>query len=121
MPGYIANMLHKFQYEQPDYLQHLPHQHVIPNYSAKVQLTMAPDMSNLLNKLGIKRIQAIIRMLLYYARQVDPTMLVAIGTIAVAQSKGTEAMAKAVEHLLDYCAPHPNAAIRYTPSDLLLK
>eukprot|EP00957_Ditylum_brightwellii_P147778 11253923-Ditylum_brightwellii.AAC.1 len=48
-------------------------------------------------------------------------MLVAIGTIAVAQSKGIEAMAKVVEHLLDYCASQPNATIRYTPSDMLLK
>eukprot|EP00957_Ditylum_brightwellii_P153381 11673961-Ditylum_brightwellii.AAC.1 len=82
---------------------------------------MAPDMSDPLNKLGIKRIQAITGMLLYYARQVDPTMLVVIGTIAAAQSKGTEAMAKVVEHLLNYCASHPNATIRYTPSDMLLK
>eukprot|EP00957_Ditylum_brightwellii_P043716 3315208-Ditylum_brightwellii.AAC.1 len=69
MPGYIANMLHKFQHEQPDYLQHSPHQHVIPNYGAKVQLTIAPDTSDPLNKLGIKRIQAIFGTLLYYARQ----------------------------------------------------
>eukprot|EP00957_Ditylum_brightwellii_P101304 7719628-Ditylum_brightwellii.AAC.1 len=48
-------------------------------------------------------------------------MLVAIGTIAAAQSTGTEAMAKAVEHLLNYCASHPNATIRYTPSNMLLK
>eukprot|EP00957_Ditylum_brightwellii_P200850 15310071-Ditylum_brightwellii.AAC.1 len=88
-------MLHKFQHEQPDYLQHSPHQHVIPNYGAKVQLTMTPDMSDPLDKLGFKRIQVIIGTLLCYARQVDPTILVAIGTIAAAQSKGTKATAKA--------------------------
>eukprot|EP00957_Ditylum_brightwellii_P001591 124435-Ditylum_brightwellii.AAC.1 len=82
---------------------------------------MTPDMSDPLDKLGIKRIQAIIGTLLYYARQVDPTMLVAIGTIAVAQSKGTEATAKAVLHLLYCCASHPNTTIRYTPSNTLLK
>eukprot|EP00957_Ditylum_brightwellii_P019364 1460821-Ditylum_brightwellii.AAC.1 len=121
MPGYIANMLHKFQHEQPDYLQHSPHQHEIPNYGTKVQLTMAPDTSDPLNKIEIKRIQAIIGTLLYYVRQVHPTMLVAIGTIAAAQSKGTEAKVKAVEHLLDYCASHPNATVRYTPSNMMLK
>eukprot|EP00957_Ditylum_brightwellii_P190485 14499587-Ditylum_brightwellii.AAC.1 len=121
MPGYTASMLHKFHHEQQDNPQHSPHQHVIPNYSAKVQLTMTPDMSDPLDKLGIKRIQAIIEMLLYYARQVEPSMLVAIGTIAAAQSKVTEATAKVVEHLLDYCASHPNVVIRYTPSNMLLK
>eukprot|EP00957_Ditylum_brightwellii_P051663 3917637-Ditylum_brightwellii.AAC.1 len=69
IPGYIADMLHKFQHEQPNYLQHSPYQHVIPNYSSKVQLIMAPDTLDPLNKIGIKRIQAIIGMLLYYARQ----------------------------------------------------
>eukprot|EP00957_Ditylum_brightwellii_P150738 11477587-Ditylum_brightwellii.AAC.1 len=48
-------------------------------------------------------------------------MLVAIGTIAAVQSKGTEAMAKAVEHLLNYCVSHPNTTIRYTPSKMMLK
>jgi hypothetical protein len=33
---------------------------------------------------------------LYYARAVDPTMLVALGTIAAQQSKGTEATAIAL-------------------------
>eukprot|EP00957_Ditylum_brightwellii_P168831 12850804-Ditylum_brightwellii.AAC.1 len=82
---------------------------------------MAPDTSNPLEKLGIKRIQVILGTLLYYARQVDPTMLVAIITIAAAQSKGTEATSKAVEYLLDYCAFHPTETIRYTPSNMLLK
>eukprot|EP00957_Ditylum_brightwellii_P073215 5566088-Ditylum_brightwellii.AAC.1 len=82
---------------------------------------MAPDTSDPLDKLEIKRTQVIIGMLLYYAKQVDPTMLVSIGTIAVAQSKGTEATAKAVEHLFNYCASQPNATIRYTPINMLLK
>eukprot|EP00957_Ditylum_brightwellii_P199346 15194798-Ditylum_brightwellii.AAC.1 len=82
---------------------------------------MAPDASDPLNKIGIKRIQAIIGTLLYYVRQVDPTVLVSIGTIVAAQSKGTEVTAKAVEHLLHYCASHPNTTIRYTPSSMLLK
>eukprot|EP00957_Ditylum_brightwellii_P103266 7870799-Ditylum_brightwellii.AAC.1 len=86
-----------------------------------MQLTMTPDTSNPLDKLGIKRIQTIIGMILYCARQVDPTMMVAIGTIAAAQSKGTEAMVKVLEHLLDYCASHPSATIRYTPSNMLMK
>eukprot|EP00957_Ditylum_brightwellii_P016268 1223514-Ditylum_brightwellii.AAC.1 len=51
----------------------------------------------------------------------DPTLLVAIGTIAAAQSKGTKATANVVEHLLDYCASHQNMTIRYTPSNMLLK
>eukprot|EP00957_Ditylum_brightwellii_P137444 10478898-Ditylum_brightwellii.AAC.1 len=69
MPGYIANMLHKFQHDQPDNPQHSLHQHIVPKYRAKVQLTIKPDTSDALDKLDIKRILAIIGTLLYYARQ----------------------------------------------------
>eukprot|EP00957_Ditylum_brightwellii_P075183 5713009-Ditylum_brightwellii.AAC.1 len=63
---------------------------------------MTPYTSDPLGKLSIKRIQAIIGTLLYYTRQVDPTMLVAIGTIAAAHSKGTEAMEKVVHSNTSY-------------------
>eukprot|EP00957_Ditylum_brightwellii_P005881 446655-Ditylum_brightwellii.AAC.1 len=48
-------------------------------------------------------------------------MLVAIGTIDVTQSKGTEARAKAATHLFNYCATHPNVTICYDASDMIMK
>eukprot|EP00957_Ditylum_brightwellii_P085111 6471242-Ditylum_brightwellii.AAC.1 len=48
-------MLHKFQHEQPDYLQNAPHQHVIPSCGAKVQQTMSLDMSDPLDKIRNKK------------------------------------------------------------------
>jgi hypothetical protein len=47
-------------------------------------------------------------------------MLAALGTIAEQQAKGTEATARAVIHLLDYCVTHPDATIRYHASDMIL-
>ena len=47
-------------------------------------------------------------------------MLKALGTIATQQAKATEATMKAVTHLLNYCATHPNAVVRYTASDMIL-
>ena len=38
---------------------------------------------------------------LYYAITVDPTMMVALGTLSVDQSKATEDTKEAVSHLLD--------------------
>jgi hypothetical protein len=58
--------------------------------------------------------------LLFYTRAIDSTMLVTLGTLASAQSQGTEATAKACTHLLNYCATHPNAVIRYTASGMIL-
>jgi hypothetical protein len=47
-------------------------------------------------------------------------MLVALGTLASAQAKGTEATAQAVTQLLNYCATHPDAIVRYHASDMQL-
>ena len=47
-------------------------------------------------------------------------MLVAIGSLAAAQSKGTESTAKKVTQLLDYCTTHTYAIIRYQRSDMIL-
>ena len=47
-------------------------------------------------------------------------MLVALGTLALVQTKGTKATAQAVTHLLNYCATHPDAVVRYHASDMYL-
>jgi hypothetical protein len=47
-------------------------------------------------------------------------MLVALGTLASAQTKGTEATARAAAQLLDYAATHPDAILQYTASDMIL-
>eukprot|EP00978_Attheya_sp_CCMP212_P041881 scaffold245865_cov61-Attheya_sp.AAC.1 len=74
----------------------------------------------ILDTVGLKRIQGIVGTLLYYARALDSTMLMAIGSISSAQANGTEATAKAVAHLLDYCATHPEATIKYRATDMIL-
>jgi hypothetical protein len=47
-------------------------------------------------------------------------MLVALGSIASAQSKGTEATAMACIQLLNYFATHPDAIIRYQASGMII-
>jgi hypothetical protein len=37
MPGYVSNMLSKFQHESPNHPQHTPSRYVTPVYSAKTQ------------------------------------------------------------------------------------
>jgi hypothetical protein len=49
---------------------------------------------------------------LYYARAVDPTVLMPLNDIATEQTKATQ--------LLDYLATHPDATIRYHASDMIL-
>jgi hypothetical protein len=60
----------------------------------------------------------IIGTLLYYARAIDCTMLVALGSLATA--KTTQATAQAVTQLLNYAATNPDAIIEYKASDMCL-
>jgi hypothetical protein len=85
-----------------------------------VQYAPAPDQAEQLPPEQITRLQQIIGTLLYYSIAVDPTMLVALGTIAATQSKATTTTAQAVTQLLNYAATHPNATIRYHASDMIL-
>jgi hypothetical protein len=39
MPGYVANVLNKFQHDNPKHRQHTPSKYVIPVYGAKTQYT----------------------------------------------------------------------------------
>jgi hypothetical protein len=120
MPGYIQRALQRFMHPIPKRAQHSPHSWTPPNYGSGAQYTDAPDESEPLEAADIKRLQQIIGVLLYYARMVDNTMLVAIGTIASAQAKGTKATMEAAIQLLNYAATHPNATVRYTKSDMTL-
>ena len=57
---------------------------------------------------------------LYYARAVDPTMLVALSAIAADQADPTERTLEKTLYLLDYVATHPDAIITYKKSNMIL-
>ena len=58
--------------------------------------------------------------LLYYARAVDPTMLVYLESNSVNQAKSNETTYQAITKMLDYCATHPDSTVRYKQSDMVL-
>ena len=109
MPGYIEKALETYLAERPKRPQHAPHAWTAPSYGSKVQLTPLADDSEPLDAGGLIRIQRIIGTLLFYGRAIDSTLLVALGTLSAAQSKGTAATAQAITQLLNYCATHPDA------------
>ena len=65
-------------------------------------------------------IQQIVGTLLYYAKAVDPTMLVALGSISDNQAKINEIITQTIKQMLDYGATHPNYTIRAKESDMVL-
>ena len=120
MPGYTAEALHKFQHPKPKRRQDAPHSWTKPTYGASVQYADDLDDSPALPAQSITLVQKIVGPLLYFAMVVDPTMLVALGTIARTQSKATTKTYDEVVWLLNYAHSNPNAVIRYCSSDMVL-
>jgi hypothetical protein len=120
MPGYVQATLHKFQHPLPNRQTDAPHSYNAPTYGVVNQTPLPLDTSEKLPPTEITRIQQVVGTLLFYARAVDSTLRVALGTIAAAQTKSTQATAEAVTQLLNYCASHPEATVRYHASDMVL-
>jgi hypothetical protein len=120
MPGYVTKALERFQKTPSHGQEQSPHAWTNPIYGTPTQLTSPVDDTALLPPAELTRIQEITGTLLFYARAIDSTMLVALGTIASNQSKGMQATAQALTQLLNYAAAHPDATVRYTPSDMYL-
>jgi hypothetical protein len=120
MPGYVEKALQRFTHPSPSRPQHSPHAWTAPNYGASVQYPAPDDTSLPLDSKGITRLQQIIGTFLFYARAVDNTMHVALGTLAAAQTQGTAQTMDAAIQLLNYAATHPDAAVRFSRSDMKL-
>lgn len=119
MPGYIKKLLQRFQHEctKP---QHSPYSCPPKRYGTNAQLPLPQDTSPRLDKDGVRRIQQIVGAILYYARCVDLTLLMTLSTIAHEQCKATKKTELSVKQLLDYCATHPDATVRFVASDMVL-
>jgi hypothetical protein len=119
MPNYIKKLLQRFQHELKK-AQHSPFNCSPKRYGKDAQLPLPLDESPRLDKAGVTRIQQIVGAILYYARCVDITLLMTLSTIAHEQTKATENTNLSINQLLDYCATHPNAKIRFRASDMIL-
>jgi hypothetical protein len=119
MPGYVSNVLSKFQHDAPNHPQHTPSRYVTPVYGAKTQFA-TKDKTPPLTSTQCLIIQKGTGSILYYAIAVDPTVLMPLNDIATEQTKATEKMQDARNQLLDYLASHPDATIRYHASDMIL-
>jgi hypothetical protein len=95
MPGYVSNMLSKFQHDAPKHPQHTPSRYVTSVYGANTQY--AKKMKH------------------HHSRPKMP-----LNDIATEQTKATEKTQAATNQLLDYLATHPDATIRYHASDMIL-
>lgn len=120
MPDYVRKGVSRFLGESAaTSLRHGPAQY--KQFAYGHQTAPEQDETAPLSKDRIKRVQAIVGYFLYYARAVDPTMLVALGQIASSQTRATENVEAACTHFLHYAATYPNATIVYRSSDMFLR
>ena len=86
MPGYIKKQLVKYK----DIMRRIQHCLYLPEpkrYGADAQSPLPTDKTRKLSNTKIKQLQKIVRSILYYARTVDMTVLMALSTIASEETK----------------------------------
>jgi hypothetical protein len=99
---------------------HSPHSYTAPKYGIGAQYAPEETESTPLHDKDVKKLQQVLGVLLFYARMVDNTLLLDLNTLSSVQSKATNTTMDALIHLLNYCATHPDAIIRYKASDMIL-
>ena len=120
MPGYIKKKMQEYGHVIPTRLQMCPYSPEPKKFGSEAQAPLPTDESPKLDEKGIKRIQQIVGSILYYARAVDMTVLAALSTIAIDQTKATERTMKRCIQLLDYLASNQNAKVRFHASDMVM-
>jgi hypothetical protein len=111
VPGYVANILSKFQHDKLKHPQDTPSRYVMPVYGAKTQYATQDETPHLTAKQCLN-IQKVTGSVLYYARAVDPTVIMPLNDIATEQTKATEKTQAVTNQLLDYLETHPD--VHYT-------
>jgi hypothetical protein len=90
MPGYIKQKLQEYEHVMGNKRQTCPYSPEQKNFGTEAQTPLPPDSSPHLNTKGIKPVQQIEGSMLYYARVVDMTALMALSLIAVEQTNATK-------------------------------
>jgi hypothetical protein len=120
MPGYIKAAPRKYQHPAPARPEHAPHTWNTPIYGAKTQCVTETITSPVLSDKEINKLQQLTGTLLYYARAVDPTLIMPINVLASEQSTAINVTSDKVIKLFNSVNTHPESKIRYHSSDIIL-
>jgi hypothetical protein len=120
IPTYIPKVLTRFGHTKPKKPQHSPYKPFPRKFGKEAQDPLPEDKSERLDLKVLRRVQQIVGSILFYARAVDNTLLVGLNAIASEQANPTQRTKERCDQLLDYCATHPNAVVRYRASNMIL-
>jgi hypothetical protein len=101
-------------------MQACPYTPAPKTFGSQAQTPLEVDSSPQLDEKGIKHNQKIVGSILYYARAVNMTVLMALSAIAVEQTKATTKMLGKCIQLLDYLASNSEAKVRFCASDMIM-
>jgi hypothetical protein len=113
MPGYIKKKLQEYGHIMPRKIQGCPYVSESKKIGTEAKASFPQDNTPKLDKKGIKRVQQIVGSNLYYAQAVNMTVLMALSTIAVNQTKATKRTMERSMQLLDYLAHNTDAKVRF--------
>ena len=120
VPGYVQRKRTKYQHANPKNPQQSPYQAEPIQYGTEVHQPVKSENIALLSDNPIKRVQDIFGTFVWYGRACYPTLSASLSAISSRQTKGIDAVMAACHQLLDYLATHPDAAICYHASEIIL-
>ena len=110
----------KFQHNTPSWNQYTPHKQTLPNYGATKQLENPWGTPPPIPEKRKKNIQQTVVNLLYYACNVDCTMLPDLNTISEQQSYPTQNNEAEITNFLDYAATNHTSLVKFKAGDMVL-
>jgi hypothetical protein len=120
LPGCTKKKLQEYNQALPQRMQTCPYSPEPQKIGEDAQTPLGIDSSPLLDEKGLKQVQKIVGSILYYARTVDMTVLMALSAIAVEQKKATaKTMGRCIQ-LLNYLASNLEAKVRYYVSGMIM-
>jgi hypothetical protein len=121
MLGYVKKKLQEYGHIMPQKLQTCPYSSEPKKFGTEAQAPLPPDTSPKLDAKEVKRVQQIVHSILYYAQAVVMTVLKALSSIAVEQTKASEKTMARCTQLLDYLSHNADAKVRFHASNMVLK
>ncbi len=120
MPGYIKKKLQEYEHillKKPQQCLYSPEP---KQFGSKAQGPLPGNDSKLLDERHKKCVQNIVGSILYYARAVNMTVLMALSTFAMSQAKPTKNTMGRCVQLLDYLATNADAKIHFYASGMIM-
>jgi hypothetical protein len=104
-------------------MQQIQHCTYLPEpkrYCTDAQSPLPSNNTQKLTNSEIKQIQKIVGSILYYARAVNMTVLMALSMIESKQTKGMECTLEKAYQVLDYLATHPDGMVKFCALDMVM-